>query len=60
MRVGDVLTIKWSDIYDGRLHYRMRKNEKLLSFKLPKKIISLLKSYEEDKRFSEDFIFPEM
>lgn len=31
MRVGDVLTIKWSDIYDGRLHYRMNKNDKLLS-----------------------------
>ncbi|SDF12449.1 Site-specific recombinase XerD [Pricia antarctica] len=60
MRVGDVLMIKWSDIYDGRLHYRMGKNEKLLSFKLPGKIISLLQLYEEDKQSSEDFIFPEM
>jgi integrase len=60
MRVGDVLMIKWSDIYDGRLHYRMGKNEKLLSFKLPEKITSLLKRYEEDRRSSEDFVFPEM
>ncbi|WP_373518768.1 phage integrase SAM-like domain-containing protein [Pricia sp.] len=60
MRAGDVLKIKWSDIYDGRLHYRMGKNEKLLSFRLPAKINSLLKFYETDKRFNEDFVFPEM
>ncbi len=60
MRVGDVLKIKWSDIYDGRLHYRMGKNEKLLSFKLPEKITSLLKQYEEYKQTSKDFVFPEM
>ncbi|MCM4153669.1 recombinase [Arenibacter sp. N53] len=60
MRVGDVLMIKWSDIYDGRLHYRMGKNEKLLSFKLPEKITSLLRRYDEDRRSSEDFVFPEM
>ncbi len=60
MRVGDVLMIKWSDIYDGRLHYRMGKNKKLLSFKLPEKIISLLIFYELDKQSNEDFIFPEM
>ncbi|ASO05318.1 site-specific integrase [Arenibacter algicola] len=60
MRVGDVLMIKWSDIYDGRLHYRMGKNEKLLSFKLPEKIIALLGRYEKDPRSSEDFVFPEM
>ena len=60
MRVGDVLMIKWSDIYDGRLHYRMGKNEKLLSFKLPEKITSLLRRYYEDRRSSEDFVFPEM
>lgn len=30
MRVGDVLKVKWKDIYDDRLHYRMGKNEKLL------------------------------
>ncbi len=60
MRVGDVLMIKWSDIYDGRLHYRMGKNQKLLSLKLPLKIISILKFYEDDKQASGDFVFPEM
>ncbi|WP_303316841.1 site-specific integrase [Flavivirga abyssicola] len=60
MRVGDVLMIKWSDIYDGRLHYCMGKNDKLLSLKLPEKIISILKFYESDKQSSDDFIFSEM
>ena len=31
MRVADVLLIRWSDIYDGRLHYQMNKNENSLS-----------------------------
>lgn len=60
MRVGDVLKIKWSDIYDGRLHYRMGKNEKLLSFKLPEKIISILNLYKKSKQSDRDFVFPEM
>ncbi|MDX1326145.1 MAG: site-specific integrase [Arenibacter sp.] len=60
MRVGDVLQIKWNNIYDGRLHYRMGKNNKLLSFKLPDKINGILKVYEKDKRFDDDFVFPEM
>lgn len=60
MRVGDVLKIKWSDIYDGRLHYRMNKNDKLLSLKLPEKIVVVLKFYKEDKKHNDNFIFPEM
>jgi len=60
MRVADVLQIRWSDIYDGRLHYRMNKNEKFLSLKLPEKIYPILKVYEADKENADDFIFPEM
>ncbi|MDH7913449.1 site-specific integrase [Winogradskyella sp. SYSU M77433] len=60
MRVGDVLMIKWNDIYDGRLHYRMSKNSKLLSLKLPEKIISILESYKINKQSNDDFIFSEM
>lgn len=60
MRVGDVLKIRWSDIYDGRLHYRMNKNDKLLSLKLPKKILPILEVYKEEKRYKDDFIFPEL
>jgi integrase len=60
MRVADVLKVRWSDIYDGRLHYRMDKNEKLLSLKLPKKIFGILGQYEKDKELPDDFIFPEL
>lgn len=60
MRVGDVIHIKWSDIYDGRLHYRMNKNDKLLSLKLPEKVLTILDYYIGNKNHTDDFIFPEM
>ena len=60
IRVADVLKIRWSDIYDGRIHYRMNKNSKLLSLKLPEKVKDILAFYEEDKSHKNDFIFPEM
>lgn len=60
MRIGDVLTIKWNDIYDGRLHYRMNKNDKLLSLKLPERIYPVLEYYKNDQQSHKDYIFPEM
>ncbi len=60
MRVGDVLQTRWSDIYDGRLHYRMNKNDKLLSLKLPEKILPILEVYKAEKKSPKDFIFPEL
>lgn len=60
VRVSDVLRTKWSDIRDGRLQYRMSKNSKLLSLKIPEKVYEILKSYENDKRHRNDFIFPEL
>ena len=60
MRVTDVLWIKWSDIYDNRLHYRMNKNSKLLSLKIPDKVLKILDYYREDKRYATDFVFPEL
>jgi site-specific recombinase XerD len=60
MRVTDVLWTKWSDIYDNRLHYRMNKNSKLLSLKIPDKVLSILDFYKDDKRHATDFVFPEL
>ncbi len=60
IRISDVLKMKWSDVTDGRLYYQMGKNKKVDSLKLPEKIVSILKDYEEDKRNEEDFIFPEL
>ncbi len=60
MRISDVLRTRWSDIYDNRFHYRMGKNSKLLSLKIPNKINSILSQYENDKRNADDFVFPEL
>ena len=60
MRVTDVLLTKWSDIYDKRLHYRMNKNSKLLSLKIPDKVFKILDYYRKDKRYATDFVFPEL
>lgn len=60
MRISDVLFTRWSQIYDGRLHYKMGKNSKLLSLKIPVKVEKILLSYISDKQNDDDFIFPEM
>tara|TARA_R110000868_G_scaffold347764_2_gene608729 strand:- start:662 stop:1129 length:468 start_codon:yes stop_codon:yes gene_type:complete len=60
MRVSDVLKTRWSDIYDNRFHYRMGKNSKILSLKIPEKIIPILEQYIVDKKNEDDFIFPEL
>lgn len=60
MRVSDVLFTKWSMIYDNRLNYRMGKNSKIVSLKIPVKAMQILKYYEKYKSGNDDFIFPEM
>ena len=60
MRLGDVLKTKWSDIKDGRLYYRMNKNDKLLSIKIPDKINAILDDYIDDKIQVNDYVFPEL
>ncbi|QCX40265.1 recombinase [Aureibaculum algae] len=60
MRVSDVLFTRWSQIYDGRLHYRMGKNSKLLSLLIPDKVAKILEHYVFEKSCDDDFIFPEM
>ncbi|WP_010182988.1 site-specific integrase [Aquimarina agarilytica] len=60
MRVSDVLKVKWSDIKDERLYYRMGKNKKVDSLKIPLKVKMIIGYYEDEKRSPEDFIFPEL
>ncbi len=60
MRISDVLKCKWSDFSDGRLHYRMGKNQKIVSVKIPDKLGDMLKYYEKDKIKKSDFVFPDM
>ncbi|WP_373060074.1 phage integrase SAM-like domain-containing protein [Zunongwangia sp. H14] len=60
IRVADVLKIRWSDIYDNRIHYTMNKNSKLVSLQLPDKIHSILNQYTQYRRGADDFVFPEL
>ncbi|GGG52120.1 site-specific integrase [Bizionia arctica] len=49
IRVSDVLMLKWQDFVDGRLEYRMGKNNKLVSLKIPEKALAILNILERDK-----------
>jgi integrase len=60
IRVGDVLKTRWSDINDGRLTYRMGKNKKVVSLKLPAKAMEILSLYEDQKPENNGYVFPEM
>ena len=60
MRVSDVLRLKWSDFKDDRLHYTMGKNQKPGSLKSTEKVAYIIEQYEQAKRDTNDFIFPEL
>lgn len=59
IRVGDVLKLKWSDFNDGRLLYRMNKNSKLVSLKVPDKAIEIFNLYREDTSY-DGLVFPQL
>lgn len=58
IRISDVLRIKWADIFDDRIVYRMGKNNKVDSLKLPEKVKVLLENYKNDNKGN--FVFPEL
>lgn len=60
MRISDTFKLQWSDFRDGRLYYKMGKNRKVLSLKVPEKAKRILEYYEPKKRFENDFVFPEL
>ena len=60
MRIGDVLQIKWSDIKDNRLYYRMNKNSKTISLKIPEKALPIIAYYLPKKKTKTGFIFPDL
>jgi integrase len=59
IRVGDVLQLKWSDFNDGRLLYRMNKNSKLVSLKVPDKAIEIFDNYK-DASENNGLVFPQL
>ena len=60
MRISDVLKMKWQDFSEGRLNYKMGKNEKIVSLKVPLQILEILKHYEKIKTQNNEFIFPDL
>jgi integrase/recombinase XerD len=60
MRISDVLKLKWKDIIDDRMIYRMNKNQKISSIRLPEKAQAIFDYYLPDKRSMDDYIFPEL
>lgn len=58
IRIGDLLQLKWSDFIDDRLRYRMGKNQKLVSLKIPRKVEHLLDIYREGR--NSNFVFKEL
>ncbi|MCB0451175.1 MAG: tyrosine-type recombinase/integrase, partial [Confluentibacter sp.] len=56
--VSDVLQLRKYDFTDGRLLYRMNKNQKVVSLKVPEKAKIILEQYEEFSLCKEDLIFP--
>ncbi|MBU2995408.1 site-specific integrase [Cellulophaga baltica] len=59
IRVGDVLKLKWSDFNDDRLLYRMNKNSKLVSLKIPEKAIKIF-SYYKVQQTNDELVFPQL
>ncbi|MEL0650749.1 site-specific integrase [Algibacter sp. TI.3.09] len=49
IRISDVLQLKWADFFDERLHYRMAKNNKLVSLKIPDKVTKILGKLEREE-----------
>ncbi|WP_108802128.1 site-specific integrase [Aquimarina sp. Aq107] len=60
IRISDVLNVRWSDIQDDRIIYRMNKNNKVDSLKLSEKVKSIINYYRHDKKSKHDYIFPEL
>jgi integrase len=60
VRVGDLLKMKKKDIRDGRLYYRMSKNQKLVSLKIPQKALDILNHYKISNNDSSELVLPDL
>lgn len=60
VRVGDLLQIKKKDVLDGRLYYRMSKNQKLVSLKIPQKALDILNHYKLNNNDSSELVLPDL
>ncbi|EIJ40776.1 site-specific recombinase XerD [Galbibacter orientalis DSM 19592] len=61
IRIGDLLLLKWSDFKDGRLYYRMSKNKKYDSLKIPEKAYAILEYYKNEMGVNKRaLVFPDI
>lgn len=60
MRIGDVLSVEWSNFQNGRFYYSMNKNSKVDSLKVSDKVLRIIAQYEKYRTDKDDLIFPEL
>jgi integrase len=58
IRAGDLLQLRWGNIQDGRLVYRMGKNGKERNLELVESAKEILALYQKPKSNRSDFVFP--
>lgn len=59
MRISDVMRLKWSDLQNDRLFYKMGKNEKGGSLKVPVKASKIISEYQRENS-KHDLVFPDL
>ena len=58
MRFGDLASLQWKNIKNGRLTYQMNKTGTPINVKIPVKAKNILASYTQTEAQPEDFILP--
>lgn len=58
MRISDLLTLKHSQVKDGRIYLIMRKTNKQISFKLPEKALGILENMAVPGAKNEQYLLP--
>lgn len=54
----DIASLRYSDVVGGRISYARNKTQKLLSFQLMPKAVSIIEKYSRSEHSSDDYIFP--
>ncbi len=54
----DIASLRYCDIVNGRISYARNKTQKLLSFRLMPKALSIIEKYSRSDHTSDDYIFP--
>ena len=58
MNFTDIATLRYCDVVNGRISYSRNKTQKLLSFRLMPKAVSIIEKYSRTGHSFDDYIFP--